>query len=82
MGESVASIDAVTDLVFKVPVLLAGAPPGCVNIFIGMSRIEIVLSQRLFAPPEYPSACAADSPAACCAPPGSPAMELRCQVYL
>ena len=33
MGESVASIDAVTDLVFKVPVLLAGAPPGCVNIF-------------------------------------------------
>ena len=54
MGEAVASIDAVTDLVFKVPVLLAGAPPGCVNIFIGMSRIEIVLSQRLFTPPEYP----------------------------
>lgn len=28
-GESVASIDAVTDLVFRVPVLLLGPPPGC-----------------------------------------------------
>ena len=33
IGESVASIEAVTDLVFRVPVLLPGVPPpGCGNL--------------------------------------------------
>ena len=35
IGESVASIDAVTDLVFRVPVLLLGLPPGCDNLVNG-----------------------------------------------
>ena len=41
IGESVASIEAVTDFVFRVPVLLPGVPPGCSNIFIKVYSVVV-----------------------------------------